>query len=186
MKLINFTLVVFIFSLMACEKTIDSESIRWTNNQARLERLISEYPNLSKALQSQLDGAASAFEKAKEVTDEIAKIEAMDRANDIASARFITDLDNLDKKIEKLRESSIKLLEYSENNKGILVAGLKSVNVESAITESKNYLSFVVAKNKVQAEQAVNKAIGPLDRLQKSISDSIREMEREQRKKVEG
>ncbi len=184
--MIKLSLLFLIVSIMACEKTIDSESIRWTNNEARLERLISEYPNFSKALKTQLKDAKSAFEKAKQVTDEVAKIEAMDRANDIASVRYVTDLDNLDKKVEDLRESSLKLLEYSENNKGILIAGLKSVNVESTISESKNYLSFVVAKDRVQAEQAIKKAIGPLDRLQKSISDSIREMEREVRKKVEG
>lgn len=181
--MILFCLSVSILSFLACEKTLDSETKRWSYNQARLERLSTEYPNFSTALKNQLEEARSAFEKAKSITDEEAKIQAMDHANDIAAARFISDLDNLDKKVEALRESNLKLMEYSENNKGILVAGLKSVNIESTIKESKNYLSTVAPKNKIQAEQAVNKALGPLERMQKSISNSIRDIERAQRKK---
>lgn len=174
MKSFALILSLFTLCLFACEKTIDSETNRWNRNQARLERIQLEYPNFSSAIKAQLQEATTIYEQAQQLSEEEAKIEMMAKANRTAVPRYITQLDNLDKKEEALRESSIELIEYAENNKGVLVAGLKSMNVENVIKESRTYLSSVIVNNPQQAEQVISKAIGKLDRLQKSISTSLR------------
>ena len=181
MKTINLILFVCLIGFISCEKTVDSETNRWARNQARLERLMSEYPNFKSALQGQLQEARSTYQEAIQQTDEATKIEWLSNANKVASPAYVSQLDNLDKKIEKLRESGIKLFEYSENNKGILIAGLKSINIESTINDSKSYLASVTVNDKHQAQQVVTKAMSKLDRLQKSISDSIKDFERQLR-----
>ena len=173
-----------IFLLVACEKTIESETNRWNSNQARLERLISEYPNLSAALQSQLTEARSLYEAAKGITDEESRISKMAEANSAAAPYFVSTLDNMDKKIEELRAISAELFEDG-NDKSIMVAGIKYMNIESTILEAKDYLSKTAATDKYQADQVVRKASDKIQRMTQRIKDGIKKIEAEKNKPAE-
>lgn len=177
MKYLPLLLLPFLW--MGCERTVDSENNRWVRNKARLERLSSEYPNLAVAFSAHLQQASQVYQQAEQVSNEEEKINLMAEANRKASPTYIKQLDQLDEKVEKLRTSSLELMERSENS-NFLLTGLKSMNVEETIKEAKAYLKEVKVSNEHQAEQVVDKAIAKIDRLQKSVSQSLKKIEKPQ------
>lgn len=163
--------------IFSCEKTVDSETSRWKTNQATLKRLMSEYPNFKTVLESQLTKATAIYNDAIQLSDKAAKIEKMALANRTARPSYVNQLDRLDENIEDLRESVVELVGES-SEPGLMIAGIKYANAESAIAEAKTYISSVSASDETTADQIVKKAVGKIKRMQKSIDDRIKAKER--------
>lgn len=181
MKILPFiTSLLFLF-IFSCEKTVDSEQKRWNASQARLERLMSEYPNFKTALSSDLTAARKLYQEAMTKTDDETKISWLNQANSAAYPSYVRKLDNMDREVEEIRESSVKLFEYADGGNSTLVASVKNMNVESTIKDAKSYLASVEAKDKYQANQVVDKAYGKINRLNQSITKKLRTIEREKR-----
>lgn len=181
MKNLIFSTIVLALCFISCEKTVDSETNRWNSSQARLERLMSEYPNFKTALSTDLAAARKIYQEAMTKTDDETKISFLNQANNTAYPSYVRKLDNMDREVEEIRESSVKLFEYADSGNSALVASVKNMNVESTITDAKSYLASVEAKDKFQANQVVDKAYGKINRLNQSITKKLRQIERDRR-----
>ena len=181
MKNLQLIICLFALSFVGCKKTVDSETKRWNSSQARLERLMSEYPNFKTALSADLAAARKIHQEALTKPDDDSKISWLNQANSEAYPNYVRKLDNMDREVEEIRESSVKLFEYADSGNSTLVAGIKSMNVESTIKDAKSYLTSVEAKDKYQANQVVDKAYGKINRLNQSITKRLRDIERERR-----
>ncbi len=183
MKTIYVIASLLIISLFSCKTTYLSQTNQWNQSKARLERLSQEYPNFSLALQKQLAEAEEIYVQAEEQIGEEAKKEMLSQANRKASAGYIYQLDNWEKKVEKLRLDAIQLFEYAEKHKDFVIAGLKSDNIELIISDMQAYLVSIEVSDQYQAQQVVEKALGKLNRIQKVVTTNLREIEK--RKKEE-
>ena len=174
---------LLMISLLSCKTTYLSQANQWNQSKARLERLAQEYPNFSMALQKQLAEAEEIYNQVEDQIGEDAKKEMLSQANRKASGGYIYQLDNWEKKVEKLRLDAIQLFEYAEKHKDFVVAGLKSDNIELIINDMQTYLMSIEVSDQYQAQQVVEKAVGKLNRIQKVVTTNLREIEK--RKKEE-
>lgn len=174
---------MLLIGLMSCKTTYISQSNQWNQSKARLERLSQEYPNFSLALQKQLAEAEQIYHQVEDQMGEEAKTEMLSQANRKASGGYIYQLDNWEKKVEKLRLDAIQLFEYAEKHKDFVIAGLKSDNIELIIEDMQGYLVRIEVTDQYQAQQVVEKAVGKLNRMQKVVSNNLKEIE--ERKKAE-
>lgn len=175
---------LLLIGLMSCKTTYLSQSNQWNQSKARLERLSQEYPNFIVALQRQLAEAEDIYHQAENQIGEEAKTEMLSQANRKASGGYIYQLDNWEKKVEKLRLDAIQLFEYAEKHKDFVVAGLKADNIELIIEDMQGYLRSIEVTDQYQAQQVVEKAVGKLNRIQKVVGNNLKEIE--ERKKAEG
>lgn len=174
---------LLMISLLSCKTTYLSQANQWNQSKARLERLAQEYPNFSMALQKQLAEAEEIYDQVEDQIGEEAKKEMLSQANRKASGGYIYQLDNWEKKVEKLRLDAIQLFEYAEKHKDFVIAGLKSDNIELIVNDMQAYLMSIEVSDQYQAQQVVEKAVGKLNRIQKVVTTNLREIE--QRKKEE-
>ncbi len=181
MKLYQLIIAGLLLSAISCKKTVDGETERWMNSEARLTRLMTEYPNFEVALSKVLEESKVLFQSAASETNPELKIEKLGIANKAANPSFVNRLDNLDKQIENLRETSVKLFEMAETNKNIIVADVRADNVDSVIKDAKKYLAKVEVTDKRQANQALTKGLGKLDRLERNIKSQLSKAERAKR-----
>ncbi|NET31432.1 MAG: hypothetical protein F6K19_05450 [Cyanothece sp. SIO1E1] len=174
---------LLMLSLLSCKTTYLSQANQWNQSKARLERLAQEYPNFSMDLQKQLAEAEEIYDQVEDQIGEEAKKEMLSQANRKASGGYIYQLDNWEKKVEKLRLDAIQLFEYAEKHKDFVIAGLKSDNIELIVNDMQAYLVSIEVSDQYQAQQVVEKAVGKLNRIQKVVTTNLREIER--RKKEE-
>lgn len=183
MKIYNLIFGALLICTFSCKKTVDGETERWMNSEARLSRLMTEYPNFKTALQTVLEDSKVLFTQASKETNPEIKIEKLGVANKAANPPFVSRLDGLDRQIENLRESSVKLFEMAETNKNIIVADVRADNVNAVIKDAKKYLAKVEVTDKRQANQALTKGLGKMDRLDRNIKKQLAEAQKVKRAK---
>lgn len=101
--------VLLIAISFGCKRSVEGESSAWKTNKEKVNGLMSRYPGMKPALQSQLDAATKKWETAEGISDEDKKIAAMSEANGMISGGWIGDLEDYDEDKQKLQDLIVEV-----------------------------------------------------------------------------
>lgn len=94
---------------VGCSRSVDGEATAFTKNVEQTQLLMARYPNIKPVLVKQLEQAKSAMAEAEKIQEESAKIEAMDKANDLLEVACIRVLSGIDKRIQNIQKEMTEI-----------------------------------------------------------------------------
>jgi len=109
-KLHHALLVLFsvVFLALGCAKTPEGESKKWEANKKQVNALMAQYPGMKAPLQARLDQASETWDAASGLSGD-EQVDKMSAANAELMGGFVRELDSVDKKLAKLRESAAEV-----------------------------------------------------------------------------
>lgn len=159
-----FTTIVLV---LGCAKTVEGETTKWNDSVARLNALIAQYPGFKPALEARLAAAKKTWDAASTMTGD-PQIEQMAKANSEIKAGFVSDLEGVDAKIKKLRESSVEVAAKAGDDSSRLGAKIAAENAQKAIASVEKLLETGAA-DEAAATAVLQKVLGDLDSAQSAI-----------------
>lgn len=152
MRAMTIGFLALLFTVVACKKSVEGESKRWTNANRKVDELAVLYPGFKTALEEQRQRATVAMDAAKAVSDEKQRIDKMDAANDMLTTGFVGQLRDADQTIKKIRE---KLVDVA----GKAVDESDRLSAEQAADQAKRVVADVESMLKRGAADAASAAI---------------------------
>lgn len=162
--LLLFVAATFLF--VACKKSVEGEKKSFESNKSRVNQLMSDYPAFKPALQEQLKKAEDVMASAEGTSNEDQKIDKMSEANGLLTAKFITSLDGIRKKIDKLKEEKIDLSGQKMDMNDKSSAKLAIQEADRTIYKVENILKSG-ANNVSRAESVMKQAMDAIATAQK-------------------
>jgi hypothetical protein len=101
-------IIILIFTVSACKKTIESEQKSWERNKDRANQLTFQYPNFSQLIKEQVAAAELIMNEVSSITDEKAKISKMAEANAQIMKGFVRNLEDINSVKTDIRKKAIE------------------------------------------------------------------------------
>lgn len=160
-------LTAMTLTLSGCSKSVEGESKRWESNSAKVTALAAQYPGFKGAIEAQKSSAKEIFDAASGL-DGDAKIEKLSAANSALMAGFVGDLDRIEEKMKKLRESKAVAAAKAGDTSSLIGAKVAADDAEKTIERVEKLLKEGAA-DAAAAKALTKKALGDLDAAQKAI-----------------
>ena len=162
MKKTLFALLIFLSLSIACKKSVESEKNKWEANKQLIQQLAVEYPTFKTVLTTIENNATQAMQSAEKMSDEKQKIEAMAKANAMATPQFVSDLEKFDATIAKLKELSASAIQNAHDDNDAEAAQKASTDAETAIYDAKELIANANVTTEAEAGIIITKAISQL------------------------
>ncbi|MEZ4380671.1 MAG: hypothetical protein R3A79_04960 [Nannocystaceae bacterium] len=160
-------LTAMTLTLSGCSKSVEGESKRWESNSAKVTALAAQYPGFKGAIDAQKASAKEIFDGAAGL-DGDAKIEKLSAANSALMAGFVGDLDRIEEKMKKLRESRAVAAAKAGDTSSLIGAKVAADDANNAIERVERLLK-AGATDAASAKALTKKALDDLDAAQKAI-----------------
>lgn len=159
-------LTLFLFLLLAiiaCKKSVESETATWETNKTKLKKLKASYPSFATLLDKELKDAEVKWKEAQGISNEEEKIKKMSEANYTFNQGFVYELSSLETKLENLSKKS-KQLSTSITAKDVNL-GKSDLKVVIATNDK-------VKETLLQVEKLLNKGVKSEEKAYTSIKDA--------------
>ncbi len=168
-KLRPLLLAVFAFCLLitGCAKSVEGETQRWESNVSTVNALSAKYPGMKPALEARLASAKATFDSAASQADD-AKIKTLSAANNALMTGFVTDLNELDKSLAKLRESRVEAASMAGDESSRLAAKVAAEDAAATIKRVEKTLE-TGAKDEASAKAIVDQIKADIATAQKAV-----------------
>ncbi|HGG56925.1 MAG TPA: hypothetical protein ENK31_03915, partial [Nannocystis exedens] len=164
-------LTALTLSFSGCSKSVEGESKRWQANTATVNTLEAQYPGLKGALEARKANADRIFAAAKDLKGD-AKIDKLAEANSTLMSGFVRDLQQIDEKIKKLRESRALAATNAGDTASRRGAELAAADAAKVIEQAQAMLERGAADEDT-AKVLIKKASDDLDAAQEAIDKVI-------------
>jgi hypothetical protein len=177
-KLHNTLLALFaaILLVIGCAKTVEGESKAWTANVAKVNELMAQYPGMKPALEARLTAATKTWDAAQSMSGD-AQIDQMAKANSELNAGFVNDLQDLEGKLKKLRESSVEVAAKAGDDSSRLGAKVAAEDAQKTVARVEKTLADG-AKDEASATAVMKKVIADIGTAQSAI-DKVSAVDKE-------
>lgn len=174
MKKLSILLSLLFILAIGCKQTVDSEKNRWESNKKLLKELAVEFPSFKTVINETLSKAEKAMNEAESLTDEKKKIEAMSKANGLATPKYVNDLSSFSKKVKELQNLSAEAVQNAKDENDRLAAKQASENATNAINEAKKMLQNQSVSSESDANTLASKALQNLDDIKSTLTKIIK------------
>ncbi len=164
-------LTALTLSLSGCSKSVEGESKRWQTNTATVNTLEAQYPGLKGALEARKASADRIFSAASGLQGD-AKIDKLAEANSALMSGFVRDLQQIDEKIKKLRESRALAATNAGDAASRRGADVAAEDAAKVIARAQAMLEKGAA-DEATAKVLIKKASDDLDAAQKAIDKVV-------------
>jgi len=169
-----FALLAFLFLAVSCQKTIEGEMRNFESNIQKLNEVSAKYPNFKNVCDILRKDATDQMETAKKLAEESSKIKSMSAANEIISPSWISDLLDMDKKVNDIRDLITKVAQNVKDKNDSDAAWSASRQGEEAIREAKTKLENAVVNRPSDAEVIVRTEMSNLDAAIRRLNDVVK------------
>ena len=172
MKHRSLFLLLYLFTIISCNKAIDTEQKTWDINLKTASRLVSEYPNFGRVITEQIKSAEIVMDEAKKIPDERARLSRMADANAILRCFFIRNLDEIGPLMESIKTKSTEL-------RGMKLAAEEITGANHALSAGEEALSATERKIKksiagrMEADNLTDETLSDLRLAESDISKII-------------
>ena len=171
MKKIVGLLILGIVLIYACGPTLESSQKSWDNNLKAIEKLKAELPVFTLFIEQKLADAKKAWNEAKSISDEEARLNKMVEANNILSGGTLGNLRNMKNKIAEVKKKEGDILKQNIPDTNLLARADKArLNAQTAVQKAQDLLSIS------QAEFDVNNIASKIDFAYQGLNDAINEI----------
>lgn len=157
-----------ILLVTGCSKTVEGESKAWTANVGQVNALMAQYPGMKPALEARLAAAQKSWDATSSMSGD-AQIDAMAKANAELKAGFVNDLQGLDAKLKKLRESSVEVAAKAGDDSSRLGAKVAAEDAQKTVARVEKTLADG-AKDEAAATAVMKKVLADIDTAQSAIN----------------
>lgn len=157
-----------ILLVTGCSKTVEGESKAWTANVGQVNALMAQYPGMKPALEARLAAAQKSWDATSSMSGD-AQIDAMAKANAELKAGFVDDLQGLDAKLKKLRESSVEVAAKAGDDSSRLGAKVAAEDAQKTVARVEKTLADG-AKDEAAATAVMKKVLADIDTAQSAIN----------------
>jgi len=164
-------LTALTLSISGCSKSVEGESKKWDSNTAKVTALGAQYPGLKTALEARKASAKEVYDAAAPL-DGDAKIEKLAEANSALMSGYVRQLDQLDEKMKKLRESRALAATNASDSASQLGAKVAAEDAAKVIERVEAMLKKG-SPDEAAAQVLVKKASDDLDAAQKAIDKVV-------------
>jgi len=158
-------------SVSGCSKSVEGESKRWETNSAKVTALQAQYPGLNGVLESRKASAKELFDAAAGL-DGDAKIEKLAAANSALMSGYVRELEQIDEKMQKLREARALAAANAGDSSSRLGARVAAEDAAKAIERAEALLKKG-APDEGAAKVLIKKAADDLDAAQSAIDKVV-------------
>lgn len=151
----------------ACSKSVEGESKKWDSNSAKITELAAQYPGFKPALEARKQSAQKLREAADGLADD-AKIEKLSAANTALMTGFVRELDDIDDKMKKLRESRVEAASQADDSGSQLGAKVAAEDAQKALDRADATLKTGAA-DEAGAAAVLKKIASDLDAAQAAV-----------------
>jgi uncharacterized phage infection (PIP) family protein YhgE len=169
-----FALIAFLFLAVSCEKTIEGEMKNFDVNIQKLNEVSTKYPNFKNACEILKKDGTKLMEDAKKLGEEKSKIAGMSAANSILSESWVSDLLDIDNKINTIRDLIAKTAQNVKDKNDSDAAWLASNQGEEAIRQAKIKLENAVINRPSDAAVIVRTEMSNLEAAEKRLNDIVK------------
>ncbi len=164
-------LTALTLSVSGCSKSVEGESKKWDSNTAKVTALGAQYPGLKTALEARKATAKEVYDAAASL-DGDAKIEKLAEANSALMSGYVRQLDEIDAKMKKLRESRALAATNAGDSASQLGAKVAAEDAAKVIERVEAMLKKG-SPDEAAAQVLVKKASDDLDAAQKAIDKVV-------------
>lgn len=157
-----------ILLVTGCSKSVEGESKAWTANVGQVNALMAQYPGMKPALEARLAAAQKSWDATSSMSGD-AQIDAMAKANAELKAGFVNDLQGLDAKLKKLRESSVEVAAKAGDDSSRLGAKVAAEDAQKTVARVEKTLADG-AKDEAAATAVMKKVLADIDTAQSAIN----------------
>lgn len=175
-------LAVLVLTLGGCKKSVEGELNAWKANVDRIKKLEAQYPGFQSALQARLADAQKVYGSAESLADD-AKLEKLADANAKLRGGFVGQLEELDKKIEKLRKARVDAASKAGDESSRMAAKVAAQDAEKALERIEAILKRG-AKDDASAKAVLSKALADLKVAQEAV-DAVLKNDAKKKKDAE-
>lgn len=151
-----------------CSKSVEGESKRWEANTAQVSVLAASYPGFKAAIEAR-KAAASKIHDAAAGLEGDAKIEKLSEANRALMQGFVGDLEDLEGRMKKLRESRVEAASKASDDSARLGAKVAADDAQRALDRVEEALKNAGAADEASASAILKKLKGDLDTAQAAV-----------------
>jgi len=169
-----FSLFALLILVSSCKLTVEGETNSWDTNMQRLSSMSAKYPNFKAVIETTMEKAETAWDEALSVSDEKAKIQAMSKANDLASPEYIRNLENFDRKVNNIRDLAAKASQMANDHSDSDAAWHASQSADRTIQESRNQLSKAAPSAVPDANAVVASIIRNLESAENRLNKVVK------------
>ncbi len=180
--ILSTVLMVLVLLSAACSKSVEGESNKWAANQTTVTTLAAQYPGFKDALEARKQSAQKIFDEAANLDGE-AKIEKLSAANSTLMNGFVGDLNRIDSKLKKLRESRVEAASKAGDASGRLGAKVAAEDAQKTVDRVDKLLKQG-AKDEASANAILKKALSDIKTAQSAI-DKVTKVQKEKADKKE-
>jgi len=173
--------MVFILLLAACSKSVEGESKKWTANTATVTTLAAQYPGFQPALEARKQSAQKVFDDAAKLDGE-QKIEKLSAANSTLMGGFVSDLNRIDTKLKKLRESRVEAASQAGDASSRLGAKVAAEDAQKTVDRVEATLKQG-AKDEASANAVLKKVNADIKTAQSAV-DKVLAVDKKKKDKV--
>ena len=172
MKHRSLFLILYLLTIISCNKVIDTEKNTWDINLKTANRLASEYPNFDRVINEQLKSAEIVMDDAKKIADKKAKGKRMAEANAILKCFFIRNLEELGPLMESIQTKSAELRGMKLPADKITGANHALSAGEKAVSDAKRKIIKSI-EGRAEADNLTGQAVSALRLAESDISEII-------------
>ena len=169
-----FALLAFMFLAVSCQKTIEGEQKSFDANIQKLNEVAAKYPSFRNACETLKSDANKQMQAARLLSEEKSKIEGMSAANTIASPVWVSNLSDMDRKINAIRDMITKAAQNAKDQNDSDAAWMATRQGEDAIREAKIKLESAQINNPSDAAVVVSSVLSNLEAAEKRLSDVVK------------
>jgi uncharacterized phage infection (PIP) family protein YhgE len=167
-------LIAFLFLAVSCEKTIEGEMKNFDVNIQKLNEVSAKYPNFKNACEILKKDGTKLMEDAKKLGEEKSKIAGMSAANSILSESWVSDLLDIDNKVNTIRDLIAKTAQNVKDKNDSDAAWVASNQGEEAIRQAKRKLENAVVNKPSDAAVIVRTEMSNLEAAEKRLNDVVK------------
>ena len=171
-----------IFLVVGCSKTVEGESKKWEANKKKVATLAAAYPGMKPALDDRQAAAEKAWEAAQGMSGD-AQVDAMAAANSQLAGGWVTDLDGVEAKLKKLRESAAEVTAKATDDSSRAGAKVAADDAKKTVDRVTKTLE-TGAKDDAGGAAVVNKVVADIDAAQSAI-DKVSAVDKDKTDKQE-
>lgn len=160
-------LMVIVLLAAACSKSVEGESKKWAANQTTVTTLAAQYPGFKDAIEARKQRAQKLFDEAANLDGE-QKIEKLSSANTTLMQGFVGDLNRIDSKLKKLRESRVEAASQAGDKSSRLGAKVAAQDAQKTVERVEKLLK-TGAKDEASADAILKKANSDIKTAQAAV-----------------